>query len=172
MTNAVPTAFLDRDGVLNVDHGYVWRIEEFEFVPGAPAAVRMLNGHGYRVVVITNQSGVARGLFDETAVHAFHAHLQERLGEHDARIDAFYHCPHHPGGSIAEFAIECECRKPKPGLLERAARDVAVDRARSFLIGDRAGDMGAASTFGIRGLLFDWRTQSLPELVRELMRAQ
>jgi D-glycero-D-manno-heptose 1,7-bisphosphate phosphatase len=164
-----PTAFLDRDGVLNVDTGYIWRAEELQFVPDAPEAVRMLNDAAYRVVVVTNQSGIARGLYDEAAVHALHAHMQEQLGAHGARIDAFYHCPHHPEGSVAEFAIECDCRKPKAGLLDRAAQDCPVDHARSFLIGDREGDISAAAAFGIRGFLFDWRKQSLRELVDRLI---
>jgi len=166
-----PTAFLDRDGVLNVDHGYVHRIEELSWIDGAPESVRLLNEAGFRVVVITNQSGIARGHYDEDAVARFHAHMQDFLRARGARIDAFYVCPHHPEGTVALYAIDCECRKPKTGLLEQAARECAVDRARSFVIGDRDGDVEAAAAFGIRGVKFDWTRQSLLEIVRELIAA-
>jgi D-glycero-D-manno-heptose 1,7-bisphosphate phosphatase len=164
-----PTAFLDRDGVLNVDHGYVHRIEELTWVDGAPEAVRLLNEAGFRVVVITNQSGIARGRYDEDAVVRLHAHMQEFLERRGARIDAFYVCPHHPEGTVAPYAIDCDCRKPKTGLLEQAARYCPVDRARSFVIGDRDGDVEAAKAFGIRSLKFDWTTQKLINVVRELV---
>jgi D-glycero-D-manno-heptose 1,7-bisphosphate phosphatase len=161
-----PTAFLDRDGVLNVDHGYVHQPAQLEWVDGAAEAVRLLNETGYRVVVVTNQSGIARGLYDEKALEHFHAHMQERLAEKGARIDRFYFCPHHPQGSVAAFAIVCECRKPKAGMLEQAARDFAIDRSRSFLIGDTDADMAAAEAFGIPGIRFDHRRESLPEVVK------
>ena len=166
---AKPVAFLDRDGVLNVDHGYVHRPERLEWVAGAPEAVRLLNEAGIPVIVITNQSGVARGYFGETDVQQFHAHVQEQLRALDAHVDAFYYCPHHPQGTVAEFAIACDCRKPKPGMLERAARDFAVDRRRSFLIGDKDDDVAAAAAFGVRGIKFDAKTQSLVEVVRKAM---
>lgn len=166
MTNAIPTAFLDRDGVLNIDRGFVFRPHELEFVDGAGAAVRLLNETGYRVVVVTNQSGVARGLYDENAIRSFHQHMQTELSVHGARIDAFYHCPHHPDGNVSEFAIDCDCRKPKAGLLQQAVRERPADRSRSFLIGDREADMTAAAAFGIRGILFDHRSQSLLSVVR------
>ena len=166
---AKPVAFLDRDGVLNVDHGYVHRPERLEWVAGAPEAVRLLNEAGIPVIVITNQSGVARGYFGETDVQQFHAHVQEQLRARGAHVDAFYYCPHHPQGTVAEFAIACDCRKPKPGMLERAARDFAVDRGRSFLIGDKDDDVAAAAAFGVRGIKFDAKTQSLVEVVRKAM---
>jgi D-glycero-D-manno-heptose 1,7-bisphosphate phosphatase len=166
---AKPVAFLDRDGVLNVDHGYVHRPERLEWVAGAPEAVRLLNEAGIPVIVITNQSGVARGYFGETDVRQFHAHVQEQLRARGAHVDAFYYCPHHPQGTVAEFAIACDCRKPKPGMLERAARDFAIDRKRSFLIGDKDDDVAAAAAFGVRGIKFDAKTQSLVEVVRKAM---
>lgn len=160
-----PTAFLDRDGVLNIDRGYMHRPEDLEWIPGAPAAVAQLNRANFRVVVVTNQSGVARGLYDEAAVHRLHAFMQDRLAEDGAHVDAFYFCPHHPEGRVPEFAIECDCRKPKAGLLEQAARDWPVDRARSFLIGDKDGDLAAAATFGILGIKFEPATQSLLDVM-------
>jgi D-glycero-D-manno-heptose 1,7-bisphosphate phosphatase len=161
-----PAAFLDRDGVLNVDTGYVHKLDDFALIAGAPAAVRMLNEAGYYVFVVSNQSGVARGLFTEAAVDTFNAHLQDILMAEGARIDAFYYCPHHPEGVIKTLAIECRCRKPLPGMLEQAARDWPVDRERSFLIGDRDGDLAAAAAFNIRGIKFDGRTDSLTDVVR------
>ena len=166
---AKPVAFLDRDGVLNVDHGYVHRPERLEWVAGAPEAVRLLNEAGIPVIVITNQSGVARGYFGETDVQQFHAHVHEQLRARGAHVDAFYYCPHHPQGTVAEFAIACDCRKPKPGMLERAARDFAIDRKRSFLIGDKDDDVAAAAAFGVRGIKFDAKTQSLVDVVRKAM---
>lgn len=161
-----PAAFLDRDGVLNVDHGYAHRIDQLDWVDGAAEAVRLLNEAGYTVIVVTNQSGIARGLYSEADIHAFHAHMQKVLNTQGAHIDAFYHCPHHPDGSVAGFAVDCECRKPGIGMLQQAARDWPLDLTRSFLIGDRDGDMQAAAAFKIRGIQFDHKTQSLIGVVR------
>jgi D-glycero-D-manno-heptose 1,7-bisphosphate phosphatase len=167
-----PVAFLDRDGVLNVDHGYVHRPERLEWVTGAPEAVRLLNDAGIAVIVVTNQSGVARGYFGEADVQRFHAHIQEQLRARGAHVDAFYYCPHHPQGTVAEFAIACDCRKPKSGMLERAARDFAIDRRRSFLIGDKDDDVAAAQAFGVRGIKFDAKAQSLLDVVRKALAAR
>jgi D-glycero-D-manno-heptose 1,7-bisphosphate phosphatase len=164
------TAFLDRDGVLNVDKGYVHRPEDLEWIAGAPEAVRLLNRAGYRVVVITNQSGVARGLYDEQAVHRFHAHMQARLAEHGAHVDTFYYCPHHPDGRVSQFAIACDCRKPKAGLLQQAEHDGPVDKTRSFLVGDKDHDLAAARAFGIRGFRFEAEKEPLSGLIRSILR--
>ena len=117
-----PAAFLDRDGVLNVDHGYTFRPEELELLPTAAAAVRCLNAAGYIVIVVTNQAGVARGYYTEDAVKAFNAHMRDVLQAQGARIDAFYYCPHHPDGSVKELAIRCDCRKPAPEIEFNHAR--------------------------------------------------
>jgi D-glycero-D-manno-heptose 1,7-bisphosphate phosphatase len=161
-----PAAFLDRDGVLNIDHGYAHRIDQLDWIDGAPEAVRLLNEAGFTVIVVTNQSGIARGLYGEADVHAFHAHMQETLQAQGAHIDAFYHCPHHPDGDVAGFAINCDCRKPGIGMLQQAAREWRLDLTRSFLIGDRDGDMEAAAAFNIRGIRFDHKAQSLIDIVR------
>lgn len=165
-----PAAFLDRDGVLNVDHGYAHRPDQLEWIAGAPEAVRLLNEAGYYVFVISNQSGVARGYFEETAVQQFHAHMQAALQAQGAHIDAFYYCPHHPDGVIKELAIQCRCRKPAPGMLEQAARDWPIDLKRSFLIGDKDDDLAAANIFHIRGIKFDAGAGSLVDLVRKQLR--
>ena len=165
-TTRRPAAFFDRDGVLNVDHGYVHRPEQLEWIAGAPESVRLLNEAGYCVLVITNQSGVARGFFDEAAVKSFHAHMQTVLAGEGAHIDAFYYCPHHPEGTVKAFAMACSCRKPRTGMLEQAAREWPIDVSRSFFIGDNEADMAAAAAFKVRGIKFDSRLHSLSDLVR------
>lgn len=167
-----PAAFLDRDGVLNVDRGYAHKPEDIEIILGAAAAVRLLNEAGYYVFVVTNQGGVARGLYTETAIEHVHRHMQIILKAEGAHIDAFYYCPHHPDGSVKEFAIECRCRKPEPGMLEQAACDWPIDLRRSFLIGDRDQGLAAAAAFHIRGVKFDAQTGSLVDLVREELGAR
>lgn len=166
-----PAAFLDRDGVLNVDGGYTYRPEQLKWIEGAPKAVRLLNDAGYIVIVVTNQSGVARGFYDEDAVRRFHAHMQAALQGHGAHIDAFYYCPHHPDGTVSQYALRCNCRKPGIGLLEQATREWPIDLTRSFLIGDRAHDLATADAFKIKGLLFDSRVASLPALIRKQIEA-
>jgi D-glycero-D-manno-heptose 1,7-bisphosphate phosphatase len=166
-----PAAFLDRDGVLNVDHGYIYKPEQLEWVDGAPEAVRLLNEAGYCVLVVTNQSGIARGLYDEAAVKSFHLHMQDSLAARGAHIDAFYYCPHHPEGTIKSLAIRCHCRKPEPGMLEQAAREWPIDVASSFLIGDKTDDIAAANAFNIRGIIFDSKKDSLLDLVRRELAA-
>lgn len=161
-----PAAFFDRDGVLNVDHGYVHEIDQLEWVSGAPQVVHLLNKAGYFVIIATNQSGVARGYYDETAVKDFHAYMQRELGAHGAHIDAFYYCPHHPDGTVQALATRCLCRKPGTGMLEQAAREWPIDLARSFMIGDKDDDMAAAAAFGIRGIKFDPTTSLLIDVVR------
>jgi len=118
------------------------------------------------VLVITNQSGVARGFFDEAAVKSFHAHMQNVLAGKGAHIDAFYYCPHHPEGTVKAFAMACSCRKPRTGMLEQAVREWPIDVSRSFFIGDNEADMAAAAAFKVRGIKFDSRLHSLSDLVR------
>ena len=151
-----PTAFLDRDGVLNVDFGYVGRVEDLEWIPGAPEAVRRLNDLGYLVIVITNQSGIGRGYYGHEDMEAVHQALSGRLAESGARIDAFYASPYHPEAVIDEFRHpDHPDRKPNPGLILRAMQEWPVDKARSFLIGDKDSDIEAARRAGIEGLLFE-----------------
>lgn len=164
-----PAAFLDRDGVLNVDDGYTFKPDHLKLMPTAAAAVRLLNDAGYYVFVVSNQSGVARGFFSEAAVKSFNSHLQEVLLGEGARIDAFYYCPHHPDGVVKELAIRCRCRKPQPGMLEQAARDWPIDLSRSFLIGDKDDDLAAAHAFHIRGVKFNAQAGTLADLVRKAL---
>jgi D-glycero-D-manno-heptose 1,7-bisphosphate phosphatase len=148
-------ALLDRDGVLNIDHGYTHRPEDLALVPGAVDAVRRLNGLGRRVIVVTNQAGVARGLYDEAAVNAFHAAMDEALERQGARIDAYYYCPFHPEASVEAYRhANHPDRKPNPGMVLRALADFGVAPDHAFLIGDRRSDLQAAQAAGVRGYLF------------------
>jgi len=150
-----PCAFLDRDGVLNIDHGYTHRREDLQWTEGAREAVRMLNESGHLVVVATNQAGVARGYYDEAAVHAFHAHMAEQLAEAGAHVDAFYHCPYHEDGQVPQYRQAGHPdRKPNPGMLLKAMADLPIQREGSFLVGDRDSDMGAARAAGLPGYLY------------------
>ncbi|MHB1218439.1 MAG: D-glycero-alpha-D-manno-heptose-1,7-bisphosphate 7-phosphatase [Alphaproteobacteria bacterium] len=153
-SSARPAAFLDRDGVINHDTGYIHTTENFTWVDGAIDAVRYLNERNYLIFVVTNQAGVARGLYSETDVRTLHGWVNERLAVSKARIDAFYFCPHHPTEGAPTYRIACECRKPAPGMLLRAMREWPVDTAASFMIGDRQTDLDAAAAAGIQGHLF------------------
>ena len=164
---ARPAVFFDRDGVLNRDTGYVHRPEEFEWLDGAKAAIRALNERGYLVFVITNQAGVAYGHYGEEAVENLHRWIADDLAAVGAHIDGFYYCPHHPAGKEERYAIVCECRKPKPGLLLAAMRDWQVDRKRSVLIGDKESDIQASEAAGVRGIL--WRGGSLYDATLQLL---
>lgn len=163
-----PAAFLDRDGVINLDHGYVHSPDRFVWVEGATAAIRWLNEQGYLVFVVTNQSGIARGYYDEAAVHVLHGWMTAQLASAGAHIDAFYFCPHHPDAVHDALRVSCDCRKPKPGMLLRALAEWPVERSGSFLIGDRSTDIEAAAAAGIPGHLFDG--SDLLKTVRQAVR--
>ena len=147
--------FLDRDGVVNTDIGYLWRREDLAWVPGAPEAIRLFNELGWPVVVVTNQSGVARGYYREEDVHSLHQWMNAELKKMGARIDAFYFCPHHPKGAVTEYTRDCTCRKPQPGMILQAMADWQADPETSFLIGDKDSDVAAATAAGIQGYLFE-----------------
>ncbi len=155
MTQARPAAFFDRDGVFNIDRGYVHRPEDLEWVPGGPQAVRRLNDLGYWVILVTNQSGIGRGYYDEAAMHAVHEALHAHMASAGARIDAVYFAPHHEDAPHDRYRHpDHPDRKPNPGMLLRAMQDFPIDRARSFLIGDKPSDMEAARRAGVAGHLF------------------
>ena len=144
----LPAVFLDRDGTVNIEKHYLHKIEDFEFVPGAEGAILRLNQAGYKVVIVTNQSGVARGYYNLAAVDALHDHLQACLRRTGAVVDAFYVCPHHPTVDDSEFGVVCDCRKGKPGMLLSAAREMDLDLSASIVIGDKLSDMEAAFAAG------------------------
>ena len=150
-----PAAFLDRDGVINVDVGYAHRPDQLAFVDGARSAIRKLNDAGLRVIVVTNQAGVARGYYPEAQVHVFHDAIQTELARVGAYVDRFYHCPFHPEGILPEYRADHPDRKPRPGMILRALADQPIDRDRSFLIGDRQSDLDAAAGAGVSGVLFE-----------------
>lgn len=142
-------AFLDRDGVINLDRAYVHKWDDFEFVPGAVDAMRRLREAGYVLVVVTNQSGLARGMYSEAEYQALTAAMCAALTQAGADVEAVYHCPHHPKGQVAELAVECDCRKPAPGMILRAAQELGVSLADSFLVGDKPSDIEAARAAGV-----------------------
>jgi len=148
-----PAVFLDRDGTLIEEVGYLERIERLEFFPYSVDAVRLLNRIHYAVVVVTNQAGVARGMFDEAFVNEVHRRIAAVLEAGGAHVDGFYYCPHHPDGSVAEYRRACDCRKPQPGLLSKAATDLRLDLTRSIVVGDRWHDLEAGGAVDARGIL-------------------
>ena len=152
--NGDKAIFLDRDGVINIDTGYPHRVEDFALVEGAAEAIRRANAAGYKVLVATNQGGVALGRYGKDDVTLFHQHMLDTLGAMDARIDAIAFCPHHPE-SKWESERSCRCRKPEPGMILELAERHGIDLASSAMIGDRATDVEAAEAAGTRGFLFD-----------------
>lgn len=145
--------FLDRDGTIIEEAGYPDRIDRLVFFPFSVDAIRALNAGGFAVVVVTNQSGIARGIVPEPFVGDAHRYIADRVRAGGARIDAFYYCPHHPDAIDPALSGPCDCRKPHPGLLRRAAVDLGLDLARSFVVGDRWKDIGAGQSDGVRGVL-------------------
>jgi D-glycero-D-manno-heptose 1,7-bisphosphate phosphatase len=145
--------FLDRDGVINVEKEYLHRVGDFEFLPGVPQALRLLKEAGFLLIVVTNQSGVARGYYSLEDVACLHRHLQDQLAPYGATVDGFYVCPHHPEHGTGDLTVECSCRKPLPGMIEKAAVDFQIDPARSYLVGDKMSDIEAGQAAGCRSFL-------------------
>ncbi len=152
-SGARPGVFLDRDGTIVHEANYLHRVEDMELYPSAAEAIRLLNQSGRLVVVVTNQSGVARGILSENEISVIHAALQKQLAHLGARIDRFYYCPHLPNAPVADFSCECECRKPNPGMVFAAARDLNIDLERSYLIGDKQTDIETAHRAGCVSVL-------------------
>lgn len=140
--------FLDRDGTINVEKNYVHRIDQWEWIDGAKEAIRLLKQHDYLVVVITNQSGIARGYYTKKEVNQLHQWVQQELKSMKVAIDAFYHCPHHP-----DFTGPCECRKPAPGLVLKAIKELEIDPTLSWIIGDKISDIKSGINAGIEPIL-------------------
>ncbi len=151
---ARPALFLDRDGVLNEDRGYVYRREDFVWIEGASDCIRAFNDRGWWVFVVTNQSGIARGYYTESQMQDLHDWMCAELDAQGARIDRIYYAPHHPEGVVPGLRKASFDRKPKPGMLLSAMADFPVKREASFLIGDKAADIAAAKAAGVGGFLF------------------
>jgi D-glycero-D-manno-heptose 1,7-bisphosphate phosphatase len=145
--------FLDRDGTIIEEVGYLDRPERVELFPWTIDAVRVLNRAGLAVVLVSNQSGVARGFFTEDVVDAVHQRMAHLLAEGGARIDAYYYCPHHPDGKVPGFAQKCDCRKPGRGLVDRAEQELGIEPARSFVVGDRWLDVALGRVVGAQSVL-------------------
>lgn len=143
-----PGILLDRDGTIIIDHGYVGSIDRVEFIEGAPEAIASFNRAGIPVAVVTNQAGVARGLYGIDDVARVHQHIAEHLAEHGAHIDLFAYCPYHPAGSVDAFARTSEDRKPRPGMAKAAEAALSLDLTASWVVGDRSEDIGLAEAIG------------------------
>lgn len=163
--------FLDRDGVINVDVAYLYETSNFQWVKGANEAISYLTKLGYTIFVVTNQSGIARGYYSEEQMNVLHAFIKNEALKKGGKIEKFYHCPHHKEGKIKEFAIDCECRKPKPGMLLKAMQEYDINKAESFMIGDKPGDVEAAEAAGLDGYLFTGGNEgkSLLSFIKEIL---
>jgi len=148
-----PAVFLDRDGTINEQMGYINHISRFHLLPRAAAAIRLLNEAAIPVVVVTNQSGLARGYFPKELLDEVHALMHRQLAEAGARVDGIYICPHYPEAKLAEYRVQCDCRKPRPGLFTRAAAELDLDLRRSYVVGDRWSDLKAAARCQATGIL-------------------
>ena len=144
-----PAAFLDRDGVINIDHGYTFRREDFAFVPGVLAAAAALSAAGFALVVVTNQSGIGRRMYSVQDFERLTGWMREQFAAAGAPIAGVYYCPHHPTDAVGADRRDCDCRKPAPGLLLQAQRELGLDLGRSLLFGDKRSDMEAAQAAGV-----------------------
>lgn len=135
--------FLDRDGVIVEDSNYVHRTDQLKLIPGSAEAIKLLNENNFLIIVVTNQAGIAKGYFTEEDTILFNRLMEEKLKRRGAHIDAIYYCPHHPDAKIEKYKINCNCRKPKPGMLKEAEKDFNIDLRRSFIIGDKLSDIDA-----------------------------
>ena len=144
-----PAVFIDRDGVLNVDHGYVYEVDQFEFIEGAIEACQEIKKKGYLLVLVTNQSGIGRGYYTEDDFLNVTEWMDWSLADRGVDLDGIYYCPHHPEASIAEYKQECDCRKPAPGMLLTATQELGIDLARSYFVGDKTADVQAGKAAGV-----------------------
>lgn len=170
---------MDRDGTISEEVGYVNHVSRFRLFPYTAEAIKLLNENGWLAIVVTNQAGVARGYFSEDIIVQVHDRVRQELGNASARLDAIYYCAHHPSVGEPPYRLDCDCRKPKTGLIDRAAADFEIDRERSWMVGDRYGDIELACNAGLHPALVlsgygrgEWEYQRAswqiePELVAE-----
>lgn len=145
--------FLDRDGTINIEKDYVYKIEDFEFIDGVVEALRMLRSLGYKLIVVTNQSGIARGYYSEKDFFRLNDWMKNTLSNQGVKIDAVYYCPHHPNAKIEKYKINCKCRKPQLALYEKAASDFDIDFSKSIAIGDKIRDCSICNVYHCKGIL-------------------
>ncbi len=150
--NIRPAVFIDRDGTLSEEIGYINHASRFRLLPRSPQAVRLLNEHGILAIITTNQAGVARGYFPEERIHEVHERMTALLAADGAHLDGIYYCPHHPGSGVPPYRADCDCRKPKTGLITRAADELAIDVAASYVVGDRFSDIELAANAGCKSV--------------------
>jgi D-glycero-D-manno-heptose 1,7-bisphosphate phosphatase len=146
---ARPALFLDRDGVINREHGYVHHVDDFYFIDGVFDACRQMSQAGYRLIIITNQAGIARGYYSEVDFHHLTKWMLDEFRQHGIEIDDVYYCPHHPVHGVGDYRRDCDCRKPAPGMIVRAAEEHSLDLRRSILVGDKATDIEAGRSAGV-----------------------
>ena len=153
-TTKTKAVFFDRDGTLNVDIAYLHRPEDFVWIEGAQEAIKYVNDKGYLAILVTNQSGVARGYYPEEDVKAVYAWMNRALAPKGAHLDALFYCPHHPQGKIPAYTQTCNCRKPATGMVDAACSQFGIDRTKSFFVGDSASDMECAVRAGLQGIKY------------------
>lgn len=146
--------FLDRDGVINIDHGYIFKPEDIEFVPGIFDLCKNFRSHGYLIIVVTNQSGIARGFYTENDFVALTKWMTDQFAQRQCPIDGVYYCPHHAVSGIGKYKLDCQCRKPNPGMFQQAAREHNIDFSQSVMVGDKPSDIAAANSVGINRTFF------------------
>jgi D-glycero-D-manno-heptose 1,7-bisphosphate phosphatase len=148
-----PAVFIDRDGTINEQMGYINHVSRFHLLPGVADAIRMLNKNNFLAIILTNQSGVARGYFPIELLHEVHSLMIETLRRDGANIDAVFFCPHYPGGKVPEYSCECDCRKPRTGLIDRARDSFDIDMSRSYMVGDHTADLELAHRCDLEGIM-------------------
>jgi D-glycero-D-manno-heptose 1,7-bisphosphate phosphatase len=155
-------AFIDRDGVINRELHHVHRVEDFHVLPGVVEGLRMLAAGGYALVVVTNQGGIAKGLYTPEQYESLTAHMRQWFQAQGVEFDGIYHCPHHPGGTVAQWSVACTCRKPEPGMMLQASEELGLDLADSVMVGDKVSDVEAARRAGVGRLVLVESGHALP----------
>ena len=148
-----PAVFIDRDGTINEQMGYINHVSRFVLIPGTAEGIRLLNRHRYLAIIVSNQSGVARGYFPMELIDRVHAHLNDLLAKEGANIDGIFFCPHYPRGIVPEYSVECDCRKPRTGLVQKACEEFDIDMKNSYVIGDRCSDIELAERSNLQGIM-------------------